>query len=267
MGLHIGELPLEGAQVVGEIMRAGDESIAAVAVGHQAVADVGLARQLRDLLRHRAHRILQLGDLVAHRAGGVDQKDQIEAHRCAQAGSQPHLHGLRLPTHQHGTALYAALAHGHTQRAFVVEAGRQKRARVQPHTAGGVGASPHHRLGDTGPLHRDLGIVHRVALRISHLEQVAFADVALAHRQVGVALAVGEVLAEVGVVVDHAGGDAFIGRSLRHRLRLRRAGPRRRFESRHGFVGRGGTGHARFRRGGCRCHRGGFAAFGQRIAR
>jgi hypothetical protein len=48
-----------------------------------------------------------------------------------------------------------------------------------------------------------------------HRQRVALVHGACAHRQSGAALAVGKVLAEVGVVVDHARGHRLVGRARR----------------------------------------------------
>ena len=76
-----------------------------------------------------------------------------------------------------------------------------------------VGASPHYRRRNAGALNRRFGLVRRTAVRVGHFEPVVFADVALADRLAGMALA-------VGIVIDHTGGDDRRCRPLRLELRL-----------------------------------------------
>jgi hypothetical protein len=97
--------------------------------------------------------------------------------------------------------LLTLLAHSH----FVHLAARGvEGVGVQPGAAGRVGARPHG--GTVRGLHRHLGIGHAHAACVAHLQQVALAHIACAVRHWG-ALAELKIGREVGVVVDHAGGD------------------------------------------------------------
>jgi hypothetical protein len=146
---------------------------------------------------------------------------------------------------QEGRALPAVHAHGdfvHLAAPGVVEG-----IRMQPGAPARVGAGPHG--GTVRRLHGDFGVGHHGAACIAHLQQVALADVALAVDDLGAA-AEGQVFAEVGVVVDHAGGDRLVGGACGlHRRAVGRTGGRRgRQCHRRGRGFRNGSGSSRGRR-------------------
>ena len=214
VGAQLCQLLLKGRQVVGEIGAAHEVGVASVAVGHQAVADVGLARQVRDLLGHGTHRALELVDLVGHRAGGVDQEGDVELRLRWRASSigQRDLKLVLLATLQQRRAARAALAIAHLHFEQRGAQARYRCQRVQPGAAGGIGAGPQRQRARAGK-DGHFGVGHRAAARVVDDQGVALLHIAGAHWQLRAALAVGEVGAEVGVVIDHTRGHRLVGRA------------------------------------------------------
>ncbi len=194
--------PLEGVDVVGEVVAAQQKLVPLVAVGHQAQAQVGAAGQLGHFAGDALQGGLEFVDLVCHRAGGVDQEHQVQPGLATgSGGGQVQLHCTLLAAPQKALGLLAAFAHQHV---IDLRLGRVERVGVNPGAALRVGACPHGvALGRADQYFR---VGHAAALRVTHHQQVALTDVAAAVLHRG-AVAEGQVFAEVGVVVHHARGD------------------------------------------------------------
>ncbi|MNN15014.1 hypothetical protein D3C81_1281090 [compost metagenome] len=202
-GPHAVEHLLERGHVVGHVPAAHEVRIAAIAVGHQAQADVRVGRQLADLTHDALQRLTQLVDFIAHRAGGIDHEHQVQLRACRQCGiGHHHLQGVLLPALQRCANRLAASAHLHlvAGAVAVIEC-----IGVQPHLATGIGARPHPCA--VAGTHRHFGIGHRASLCIHHFQALSHADVTA--QLLGFVVPLQELpeAAEVGVVIDHAGGD------------------------------------------------------------
>ena len=193
-GLQLVQHLLESVQVAGEVVAAQHEGVGLVAVSHQAKAGVGAAGQASHFVGNGVQGGLELGDFVAHGAGGVDHEHQIQARAGGwRGGAQGDVHRAGLAALEHGFGGGLALAHVH----FIQLAGLGvEGVGGDPGAAACVGACPHG--GAAAGAHGHLRIRHGLG-----------AYVARAVLHLG-AIAEGQVLRKVGVVVHHTGGDGFL---------------------------------------------------------